>query len=346
MHSQKRRVIVAAAFTLLLLNSAYLTAYATPSLFYFVNLVVHVGLGAVLAVIGAWMLRRVRVTSVLLVAVPLLAVGAATGFYLTVVGALTRNRWLVQTHVASAAFGAFVLIVWLMQRASRSPERAVRRAAMATAVVLLATIGWAFVEAQRYDRGRRDTYRIVNPHNPPLRMEGEGAGPSSPFFPSAANTNVNGIIPAEFFQTSEMCGRCHRDIYEQWNSSAHHFSSFNNQWYRKSIEYMQDVTGTTPSKWCAGCHDHAVFFNGRFDRPIKEQIDTPEAQAGLACTSCHSIVHVGSTMGQGDFTVEYPALHDLAASDNRWLQRGHDALMYMAPAPHRSTFLKPFHTEQ
>ena len=42
------------------------------------------------------------------------------------------------------------------------------------------------------------------------------------------------------------------------------------------------------ASWCAGCHDHAVFFNGRFDRPIKEQIDTPEAHAGLACTSCHS----------------------------------------------------------
>ena len=94
------------------------------------------------------------------------------------------------------------------------------------------------------------------------------------------DTNVGGIIPANFFLTSQTCGALPQDIYEQWNSSAHHFSSFNNQWYRKSIEYMQDVVGTQPSKWCAGCHDHAVFFNGRFDRPIKEQIDTPEAQAG------------------------------------------------------------------
>ena len=147
-------------------------------------------------------------------------------------------------------------------------------------------------------------------------MQQEGRGPHSPFFPSSADTNVRGIIPANFFMTSESCGRCHTEIYEQWNSSTHHFSSFNNQWYRKSIEYMQDVVGTKPSKWCAGCHDHAVFFNGRFDRPIKEQIDTPEAQAGLGCTSCHSITKVGSTMGQGDFEIEYPPLHDLAASEN------------------------------
>ena len=108
---------------------------------------------------------------------------------------------------------------------------------------------------------------------------------------------------------------------------------------------MQDVVGTRPSKWCAGCHDHAVFFNGRFDRPIREQIDTPEAQAGLGCTSCHSIVHVGGTMGQGDFVVEYPPLPDLAASEQPLLRWAHDLVTELAPEPHRRTFLKPFHRD-
>ena len=114
-------------------------------------------------------------------------------------------------------------------------------------------------------------------------MQEEGGGPTSPFFPSSAKTNVGGVIPSNFFMDSEACGSCHADIYAQWNASAHHFASFNNQFYRKSIEYMQDVVGTQPSKWCAGCHDHALFFNGRFETPIKDQIDTPEAKAGLAC---------------------------------------------------------------
>jgi tetratricopeptide (TPR) repeat protein len=177
-------------------------------------------------------------------------------------------------------------------------------------------------------------------------MEGEGPGPQSPFFPSSSDTNTGKTIPATFFMTSQTCERCHKDIYDQWNASAHHFSSFNNQWYRKSIEYMQDVVGTKPSKWCAGCHDHAVFFNGRFDRPIKEQTFTPEAQNGLGCTSCHSIVHVRSTMGQGDFEIEYPPLHDLAVSDNPVLAWVHDYLLELDPAPHRKVFLKDFHREQ
>jgi len=76
---------------------------------------------------------------------------------------------------------------------------------------------------------------------------------------------------------SEKCGECHKDIYEQWNSSAHHFASFNNQFYEID-RVMQAVNGTQSSKWCAGCHDHAVFFNGRFELPSKSN-RTLEARA-------------------------------------------------------------------
>jgi tetratricopeptide (TPR) repeat protein len=211
-------------------------------------------------------------------------------------------------------------------------------------VVLAGVAINAAAGAEREQRLLRS--RIVNPHEVPAAMEHEGGGPGGPFFPSSSETSTGGIIPANFFMTSASCGRCHTDIYQEWQSSTHRFSSFNNQWYRKSIEYMQDVVGTKPSRWCAGCHDHAVFFNGRFDRPIKEQIDTPEAQAGLGCTSCHAITRVKSTMGQGDFEVSYPPLHDLAASDNPVLRFLHDRLTYIDPQPHRETFIKPFHRDQ
>jgi tetratricopeptide (TPR) repeat protein len=122
----------------------------------------------------------------------------------------------------------------------------------------------------------------------------------------------------------------------------HHFASFNNQFYRKSIEYMQTVNGTQSTKWCAGCHDHAVFFNGRFDKPIKDQIDSPEAQNGLGCVSCHSITHVNGSMGNGGFTIEYPPLHDLASSKNKYIRQIDYFLTYLNPKPHRNIFMKPF----
>src|SRR6266567_8028818 len=206
--------------------------------------------------------------------------------------------------------------------------------------------GWLLIAAGSWwvrEIAWKNSYRVTNQKMPSETMDGEGDGPSGKFFPSSAQTKDGKNIPAKYFMQSQACERCHKDIYKQWHSSAHHFSSFNNQWYRKSIEYMQDVTGTRPSKWCAGCHDHAVFFNGRFDRPIKEQIDTPEAQAGLTCTSCHSISKVKNSMGNGGFVIRYPPLHDLATSDNPILKGLHDFFVKIDPEPHRRTFIKDFH---
>ena len=246
------------------------------------------------------------------------------GVGITIVGTTPATRPLIYSHVGTTVAGVLLLAVhvWRTTQNSPSGSSTVRvRVSLALAVLCLmlapAARAW-------HDSTWRANYRVENPIQAPLTMTEEGDGPTSPFFPSSATTTTGDVIPSDFFLTSETCGRCHRDIYDQWNSSVHHFSSFNNQWYRKSIEYMQDVVGTEPSKWCAGCHDHAVFFNGQFDRPIRDQINTPEAQAGLGCTSCHSIVHVGSTMGQGDFVIEYPPLHNLAASDNPVLSWIHD----------------------
>ncbi len=338
----------AATVAVLLVNTLYLAATADATLFYFANVVLHILLGAGLAVAATRYFLRpgVRLGPIVTVAAVPLAIGAVSGAVLTITGATRAWRWLLVLHIASAAAGATILAGWAISRAlQRATGRTRFAVACAALALVLATLITTSFAAGRQER-RRQAYEITNPDVVPTRMHEEGAGPQSPFFPSSANTNVNGIIPANFFLTSAACGRCHRDIYDQWNSSAHHFSSFNNQWYRKSIEYMQDVVGTEPSKWCAGCHDHAVFFNGRFDRPIREQIETPEAQAGLACTSCHAITRVGGTMGQGDFVVEYPPLHDLATSENPLLRFAHDRLLYLDPEPHRDTFLKPFHREQ
>ena len=57
---------------------------------------------------------------------------------------------------------------------------------------------------------------------------------------------------------------------------------------------------------------------------------------------CHSIVQVKSTMGQGDFFLEYPKLHELAASENPLVRGFHDFVVRLNPEPHRRTFLKPF----
>ncbi|MBI2684978.1 MAG: tetratricopeptide repeat protein [Acidobacteria bacterium] len=310
----KLRAAIGFAFVLLLLNTAYIGAFAEPTIFYMGNVLLHVGLGALLFLLGVRYLSRTGALVALIV--------FGTGAFLTWRGAVTPNQKVLWAHIAA---GLAVIAL-----------AAVRFPRLRTAAMVL-TIGGAAL----FFRPQHEP-RIVNPTIVPVSMEEEGAGPKSPFWPSSSRTNVGGTIPSDFFMDSKLCGECHKDAYEQWNSSMHHFASFNNQFYRKSVEYMQDATGTKGSKWCAGCHDHAVFFNGRFERPIKEQVDTPEAQNGLGCVSCHSISNVDSSMGNGGFTIEYPPLHELASSRNRYIRALDNFLTYLDPEPHRKTFMKPF----
>jgi tetratricopeptide (TPR) repeat protein len=334
--------LLAAGFVAYLVETAYITSTADPTLVYVTAVLVHVIAGVMLAcalvvvlVVYPELRRRLWPAS------GVLLIAGSIGVYLAWRGN-TRDHYLIfWAHVGMAVFGTAVTLMAASRWARLPGGGWVRfRAALAAASVVLAVAPAATTATRRAFPNRAD--RIRNPAIVPMSMHQEGGGPSSPFFPSSAKTSVGGTIPANFFTESAKCGECHRDIYDQWKSSMHHFASFNNQFYRKSIEYMQDVVGTTPSKWCAGCHDHAVFFNGRFDRPIKEQIDTPEAHAGLACLSCHSIVHVDGSMGNGGFTIEYPPLHELASSRNPAIRAVSNFFTYLDPEPHRRSFMKPF----
>ena len=328
------KALVGVGFIVLLVNTAYIAAFALPTVLYMGNVLAHLVIGVIVAgLFGALLVRDRDVRRGAGPAGFFFAIALGFGLYLVYVGNIREHSWVLTTHIIVAAVGVAAVLPYAL----RVP--AIRAAVPAAAVFALV---FPISAVQYQKRFPPATHRIVNPTNPPLTMQGEGGGPQSPFFPSSAKTNVGGIIPSNFFMDSEKCGECHKDIYEQWNRSMHHFASFNNQFYRKSIEYMQSVIGPQPSKWCAGCHDHAVFFNGRFERPIKDQIDTPEAHAGLACTSCHSITHVDSSMGNGGFTIEYPPLHELMTSRNPWIRRIDSFMTYLNPEPHRRAFMKPF----
>jgi tetratricopeptide (TPR) repeat protein len=319
----------AAAFAILVVNSLYLWSTAQANLFYIGNILVHFVLGLALLALLLWLLgsspevrRRLRWST------PVLLASALLGGFLLWKGAVTSNHTIVVAHLATGFLGALLVAGALRSR-------------QFWAVGALAAV--VFAAYAGYQKAHPwSIAKVTNPNVVPTSMQEEGAGAGSPFWPSSAQTNTGKIIPAKFFMDSKRCGECHKEIYQQWNSSMHHFASFNNQFYRKTIEHMQDVSGTQGSKWCAGCHDHAMFFSGKFERPAREQIDTPEAQTGLGCISCHSIGEVHGSMGNAGFTLDYPEMHDLATSDDPVIRWVHDFVTNKAPETHRRTFMKPF----
>lgn len=337
-----RRILIAASVGLAC-SAVYLLGFPSATLVYEGVVVLHIFVGALFVVLGipwASRLLRGRTLTERLGWVVLLAGGAA-GMVIVFTGA-RRGMWpVLYTHEIVSAVGCAVLLaVWAGQRGWLSGgglRPAVRVAVSAALVAGLAAGAW-WVRTVPWQRKAA----IHNPSIAPESMDDEGDGPKGPFFPSSAQTNTGKVVPEDYFLDSATCKQCHADIYKEWESSAHHFSSFNNQWYRQAIVYMQQVDGVQSSKWCAGCHDAALFFPGNFNTPIAPRVFTHQAQAGIGCVVCHSVRRVKSSMGNGDFVLEYPALQKLVASRNPYLRKAIDYLIEENPEPHRRTFLRPF----
>lgn len=346
--------IIVAGFLLLLVNSGYLAASGEPTIVYLANVLLHVVGGTVLVLPFLWYARGLARlcrptrgwvwTGFAWAGVWAMAGGMVAGVALMILGNLTPNRWLLHLHIGLVAMAVVLLALAFCPYVRRSqPDLELRwawRFGM-TALALALFLPAVLLALKAYSA---DPHTVMNPTLPPYSQDQEGMfGKDGPFHPAGLETTTRGRIPSAFFMSSKRCADCHPDIFRQWSESAHRFSSFNNQWYRKSIEYMQEVIGTRPSRWCAGCHDVALLLNGMMDTPIQEILHTPEAQVGLACTACHAITTAKDTMGNGDYVIEYPALHDLMASDNKVLNALHDFLVKVDPEPHRKSFLKPFH---
>src|SRR5262249_30641003 len=151
----------------------------------------------------------------LTLAAPVLALAAVAGTLLAIVGNTRGHTWLLQAHVGAAAAGSVLVLAWMaatVVRRARPGETAAPAIGLAVLGAVLIACAVVVVKDRREAPGR---FRIVNPVLPPLTMEGEGGGPKSPFFPSSAATNVGGTIPSNFFMTSQVCGRCHQEIYKQ-----------------------------------------------------------------------------------------------------------------------------------
>jgi hypothetical protein len=189
---------------------------------------------------------------------------------------------------------------------------------------------------------------VLHSHDP-RRWGAVGPASGAQYFePSLARTATGGFIPARTLMNDHYCRQCHADVHADWTDSVHHFSSFNNPPYLASVLETREVAlardgSVQAARWCAGCHDPVPFFSGAFDDPDFDLVHDPTGQAGITCTSCHSITHINSTRGNADYTIEEPEHYPFAFSDNTALQWVNQQLIKAKPHFHKRTFLKPFH---
>ena len=94
----------------LLLNTAYIASFSSPTIGYMANVLMHLLLGIALTLGTIWLIVKGVVGRKISIALFLFLSGAAMGFWLAIRGNLTENRWLLLLHIifAAAALVAFI----------------------------------------------------------------------------------------------------------------------------------------------------------------------------------------------------------------------------------------------
>ena len=106
---------------LLILNSAYLAAFAEPSLFYMTNVLFHLGLGIVVTFLLIIFLMRNRGSfgSFGSLSFAFLFVGIVLGLILLFTGAHRPYRSVLQAHIVTTTIGSILLGIHLFSRSKK-----------------------------------------------------------------------------------------------------------------------------------------------------------------------------------------------------------------------------------
>ncbi len=221
------------ALVALTLSAAYLYSYPSATISYAILDLFHIAAGILFTLLLLLTLIRLFSQEALLARLGwlLLLVGGLLGIVLIKIGTPLRLRPWLYAHIALCVIGTlFIAASWMASRGwfcAGVGRRAFGLAALTLLTALLAAGAWWTRELRWRDAKAN---HISNPQMPPESIDGEGDGPQGKFFPSSAQTKHGGNIPSEYFMKSNACESCHADIYKQWDSSMHHFSSFNNKW--------------------------------------------------------------------------------------------------------------------
>ena len=314
-------------------NAIYLFAFTRDTAFFYAMLLLHLVLGVSLAIpffifattharrmIHMWN-KRAKYAGLTIFILATVCVGS--GIFMTFRGATLNNRVVWLAHVTSVPLA---LIAFILHRRAHTHKLQFRRL-FAWGGGVAAFLGAMAVVAHM----EKPPKRIVNTNGDTV------------FFPASSETFDQGLLDAKKLAANDYCQSCHPDSFHQWERSAHRFSSFNNPFYRKSVELMADRVGRERTKWCSGCHDPVVLFTGQMGAATQAKFsyDQFEGQQGLTCMSCHSITEVKDVKGNGSYVIEESKQYPFAFSKNETLQAVNRLLIRMEPSLHRKTFMKP-----
>ncbi len=163
---------------------------------------------------------------------------------------------------------------------------------------------------------------------------------SNPFAPSNATTATNTVMDSRRLENSQSCKTCHPQIYKEWKSSAHHWSSSDIAYKAVSNLLAKEKGSWSTNRYCAGCHAPADLLSGKYTHGII--LGKSDSREGSSCAFCHGIHHLrNGTEGNGNYI--FSPAHDylFAYSPSRAAQEINSFLIRAYPQSHQHDYASP-----
>ncbi len=164
----------------------------------------------------------------------------------------------------------------------------------------------------------------------------------NPFHPSEAMTGTGDVVDARLIGNSKSCakGGCHEDIYRQWHSSAHRYSS-TDIFYRKAEQYFVETEGKEATRYCGGCHDPVALLSGGINPG--EGFDTLHSEEGSSCIFCHAITKIRHLKGSGSYLLAPPERYIFENRRGWFYENVNKLLIKTAPGMHKEEYSNEFY---
>ena len=124
--------------------------------------------------------------------------------------------------------------------------------------------------------------------------EADGLGQVSALAAAArAEKGKEAPIPAvdeetlSLYPTAAQCGQCHKQIYDEWSSSQHAYSSISPMFHAFEQKF-QELTKGTVGTFCVRCHQQVGTQLGE-SRQTPLWAMSPISREGVTCITCHRV---------------------------------------------------------
>jgi tetratricopeptide (TPR) repeat protein len=327
-------LVFATSTVLLLANSFYLYAAKSDSYFLSAMLWLHGWLGLILTLsmtgfaVPHYLHRRrhqnVKAKAFGYFLMALLVVACVLGIAVFFLGRNESPVWMIRGHELAFGLG---LVLFLMHRLS-AVQAPLWRYEIGGAAIAGALCWGLFLSEPKAD-GQRG-----------LDLAGPQTKVAS-FTATLATTNSGHILDENDLSNPNYCAQCHQDLFDQWSGSAHRFSSMNDPFYERTFTVVQENRGPESMHFCGGCHDPLVLLTGNMEESMTRQ--TTNAQEGITCLACHSIVAVNDRRGNASYVMAKPDHYPFYESENPVERQLNLDMIRAKPEKHKRDFLKDIH---